>query len=587
MRFFPWLIILANGLLTVASAQSMPSNSSESPQALANRVAAEIRKMPDSLAQTIQSALRSCHQNSSAIGPEKIRLVSAIAAGAASASQADDVPLIISTLTIEDPRLALIASTTCLAIHPKGLELDRVTSDGEHQTLGTAVVVQVAGSDLKVLGLDGAWRPMERGEFLRQGQRILTGPDSTVDLLLDTGTTLHVQPETELSLDRFVVEPFERSDFDFKALKKEPTRSVVRLGVSQGTVLLNVTPLNEGSVFHVVHPSGTVRVVGTGFFVNVLPGAQGSTVSVGVSRGQVQVTSSAGMRQSVGAGEAVGLGETGALNSQAADASLLQAVSTAAQSTSSAVSAASFAGAPPAAVVPPGRFSNLPPEMQRAMEDAAERGDIAVIEAVSLLAQVNPVLAGDLAGAAAEIAPGSALGAARALATSFPQQAAAIAVSAAATAPSQAAAITTIVTGVAPAQAAGIASAIAAIFPSQAPVLAASIAQIVPSQASAVAGSAAATIPSQAVQIAYAVAAAVPSQASFISMAVGNAVPAEAAAIQDAVGEAGQGDALSPPTITSVSINPAALATPTPDPAPTPAVVVTPTPTPAPVSPSR
>lgn len=571
----------------MASAQSMPSNSSESPQALANRVAAEIRKMPDSLAQTIQSALRSCHQNSSGIGPEKIRLVSAIAAGAASASPADDVPLIISTLTIEDPRLALIASTTCLAIHPKGLELDRVTSDGEHQTLGTAVVVQVAGSDLKVLGLDGAWRPMERGEFLRQGQRILTGPDSTVDLFLDTGTTVHVQPESELSLDRFVVEPFERSDFDFKALKKEPTRSVVRLGVSQGTVLLNVTPLNEGSVFHVVHPSGTVRVVGTGFFVNVLPGAQGSTVSVGVSRGQVQVTSSAGMRQSVGAGEAVGLGETGALNSQAADASLLQAVSTAAQSTSSAVSAASFAGAPPAAVVPPGRFSNLPPEMQRAMEDAAERGDIAVIEAVSRLAQVNPVLAGDLAGAAAEIAPGSALGAARALATSFPQQAAAIAVSAAATAPSQAAAITTIVTGVAPAQAAGIASAIAAIFPSQAPVLAASIAQIVPSQASAVAGSAAATIPSQAVQIAYAVAAAVPSQASFISTAVGNAVPAEAAAIQNAVGEAGQGDALSPPTITSVSINPAALATPTPDPAPTPAVVVTPTPTPAPVSPSR
>ncbi len=584
MRFFPWWIILVNGLLTMASAESvptLPSNSSESPQALANRVAAEVRKKPSSLVQAVQQAVRMHHQSGAAIRPEKIRFLSAIAAGAASASKADEVPVIISTMTTEDSRLALIASTTCLAIHPKGLELDRTPDGGVPRVLGTAVVVQTAGSDLKVLGSDSVWMPLKPKEFLRQGQKILTGPDSTVDLLLDNGTTLHVQPETELSIDRFLVEPFERSGVDFKALKKEPTRSVVRLGISQGTVLLNVAPLSEGSVFHVVHPSGTVRVLGTGFFVNVLPGAQGSTVSVGVSRGQVQVTSAAGARQSVGTGEAVGLGETGALESQAAPANLIQAVATAAQSTSQAVNAAPFAGAPAAAVVPPGRFSNLPPEVQQAVEEAAERGDAAVIEVVSRLAQVNPVLAGDLAGAAAEIAPGSAVGAARALATSFPQQAAAIAVSAAAAAPSQVNALAKTVTGTAPTQAAGIASAVAAIFPTQAPAIAASVAQIVPSQASTVAGSVATTIPAQAVQIASAVASGVPSQASAISTAVGTAVPAQAAAIQNAITQAVQGGTLSPPANTSVSINPAALATPTPT------VVITPTPTPPPVSPSR
>ena len=571
MQFFPWLAILVAGLLTFANAQSVPSSpsdSSESPQALANRVAAEVRKAPSLLAQTIQEAVRMHHQRDTAIRPEKISLLSAIAAGAASASTAEDVPVIISTMTAEDPRLALIASTTCVAIHPKGLELDRMVAVELPKILGTAVVVQTAGSDLKVLGSDGVWRPLKRGEFLRQGQKILTGPDSTVDLLLDNGSSIHAMPETELSIDRFLVEPFQQSGVDFKALKKEPTRSVVRLGISQGTILLNVTPLDERSVFHVVHPSGTVRVVGTGFFVNVLPGAQGSAVSVGVSHGEVQVTSPSGVRQSVKSGQAVGLSETGSLESQVAPTNLIQAVATSAESASSAMSQAPFAGAPAAAIVPPGRFSNLPIESQQALEVAAERGDAAVIEAVIQLAESNPLLAGDLAGAAAEIAPGSALGAVRALASSFPQQAAAIAVSAAAASPSQSNALATTVAGVVPTQAAGVASAIAAIFPTQAPTIAASVAQIVPSQASAVAGSVAATIPAQAVQIASAVASAVPSQASAISTAVGKAVPAEAAAIQSAISGSIQGRTLSPPTNTSVSINPASLATPTPVPPP-------------------
>jgi sulfatase modifying factor 1 len=139
---------------------------------------------------------------------------------------------------------------------------------------------------------------------------ILTGSDSSVDLLFENGVVLQVQPNTEFSIDKFQLDPFNADGLDYKNLTNEPTTSVTQMKLDAGTILASSKKLKDGSRFEIITPIGTCGIRGTRFFVQTEKLKGSSTAMVGVAEGLVEFTTSKGQSREVAAGETLGVSET-------------------------------------------------------------------------------------------------------------------------------------------------------------------------------------------------------------------------------------------------------------------------------------
>ncbi len=145
--------------------------------------------------------------------------------------------------------------------------------------------IDVAGV-VEVADRDGAiWRPARRGDTLREGQQIRTGPDSTATLAYFDGTRTRLAAETELTLIMV--------DGRGNSLR-------VELDQRQGRTRHDVVPLQGGEALYLVRAvGGTAIVQGTIFDVRVSEGRQ---AEFDVTEGQVAVMA-AGQEVVVGPGQ--------------------------------------------------------------------------------------------------------------------------------------------------------------------------------------------------------------------------------------------------------------------------------------------
>jgi hypothetical protein len=355
-----------------------------------------------------------------------------------------------------------------------------VTAQAPTMNLGNIRVVKVEGRDAKLVDASGQTSTLKEGAFIRQGAKIQTGKEASVVLLFDNGTTVNVKPETEFAIEKFAQDPFDANGIDYQTLKSEPSSSVTRLNVPEGTIVLDIAKLKKDSSFQIATPVGSAGIRGTSLGVTSSKSNQATPVTLAVSTGVVQLKTATGSR-AVSGGQSFGVGNAGGFSPNPPGAAGLQtATSESAAAMKTAVPASPFQGAPPPAPAPAVPGSSLTTAQQQTLAAASEQGSEALAAAVEQLAKASPEAAAEIAAAAADALPVAATSVAAAAAT------------------------------VAPAAAAAIAANVAQVAPSAAPQIASTVAAIVPAAAVQVAQSVATAAPQAAAAVATAVVAAVP-----------------------------------------------------------------------------
>ena len=263
---------------------------------------------------------------------------------------------------------------------------------------GQIQAVKVDGTVWQLFGSSGQRERLNAGDPLRQGSVVETAADGSAILLFDNGSTMNLRPSTKFSIDEFLRDPFEAQKMDYKNLKDEPTRSVTKVKVQDGTIFFDIPKLKGGSECEIRNPVGAAGIRGTAGVV--------ATDLMLTTEGLVEVTTQTGLTQPLGPGQSTGF-------------------------------------------TPDGNFANATPQQLAAAVSVAIAANPGNAQAIAIAAAV----------AAAAVAPAQAAAIAAAVAAVVPAQAVAVAAAVAAAVPAQAAAIQTAVTQAVPDQASAIASA--------------------------------------------------------------------------------------------------------------------------------
>ena len=356
----------------------------------------------------------------------------------------------------------------------------QATEQTPTMNLGNIRVVKVEGRGVQLVDAAGQSSPLKEGTFIRQGATIQTGKDASVVLLFDNGTTVNIKPESEFAVEKFAQDPFEANGVDYQTLKSEPSSSVTRLNVPEGTIVVDIAKLKKDSSFQIATPVGSAGIRGTSLGITSNKNNQSSPVTLAVATGVVQMKTATGSR-AVSGGQSFGIGNAGGFSPNPPGASNLQtATSQSSAAMKQSVPSNAFQGAPPPAPAPAAPASTLSSAQQQAIQTASEQGSDALAAAVQQLAADSPDAAAAIAAAAADALPVAATSVAAAAATAAPAAAAQIAAN---------------VAQAAPAAAPQIASTVAAIVPAVATQVAQSVATAAPQAASAIATAVIAAVP--------------------------------------------------------------------------------------------
>jgi len=294
-----------------------------------------------------------------------------------------------------------------------------ISASAQEMVVGNVKVLQVEGEGAVLIDSAGRRSEITPGLFIRQGSKLITGPNSNVSLLFENGSTVNVQPGSELSIDQFVQNPFDSEAVNFKKLENEPSNSVTNLSVPSGNIIFEIAKLKKGSSLDIKTPVGVAGIRGTS-------GSAGSN-GVTTATGLISVTTATGT-MNVPAGSQINPSGI----QTAANPATISTIAGTNSKISSAISANSFQGAPP----------NLTPQQQSSLDAAASQGDQALAQAAAEIAAVAPEAAADIAAVAANMSPSAATAIAATVANAVPANfAAAITQSVAQQVPSQAQAI--------------------------------------------------------------------------------------------------------------------------------------------------
>jgi len=123
--------------------------------------------------------------------------------------------------------------------------------------------IKVEGTVWQISKGSGQRERLKEGDFLLQGNAVVTTANGRVILLFQNGSTINLQPGTRFAIDEFLVDPFPTEELDYRKMKAEPSQSVTRLRVDEGTITSKVTKLKSGSAYDIKTPLGAAGIRGT------------------------------------------------------------------------------------------------------------------------------------------------------------------------------------------------------------------------------------------------------------------------------------------------------------------------------------
>ena len=178
------------------------------------------------------------------------------------------------------PRILPIVAATILSLACGALAQE------SQMVPGNIRAVKVDGTAWQTIGSQGQRQRLKEGDFLIQGNAVITSNDARVILLFQNGSTVDLQPGTKFSVDQFLVDPFDTEKIDYRTIRKEPSRSTTKLRVDDGTITAKVAKLKPASAYNIVTPLGTAGIRGTVVTVSVNRNA----ATFVVTQGMIQVT---------------------------------------------------------------------------------------------------------------------------------------------------------------------------------------------------------------------------------------------------------------------------------------------------------
>ena len=164
--------------------------------------------------------------------------------------------------------LAAVAALCLLGSAPASRADDTGAASGADPAAVAATAVNVVG-EVNVLE-DQAWTAVAEGQLFGEGDRIKTGDNATLQLVLADGSSVALAPDSELTLDN---------------LGSGQEGSVTLLTLARGLLNTMVEKLKSGSRFEVQTSGAVAAVKGTDFEVSLT----GSESAVTVNEGTVQL----------------------------------------------------------------------------------------------------------------------------------------------------------------------------------------------------------------------------------------------------------------------------------------------------------
>lgn len=155
------------------------------------------------------------------------------------------------------------------------MSLSGVLAPGGGSALGASTTLTIIGGDVLVSRAGGAFSAASDGQVLEPGDAIRTGSGSRAVLTYFEGSTVSIEPDSELAIDQ--------------ARTEADGSTVVLMSQNLGRTWHLVTKLIAGgSRYEVRTPAATASVRGTAFEVGVIRNASGETVtSVSTTEGVV------------------------------------------------------------------------------------------------------------------------------------------------------------------------------------------------------------------------------------------------------------------------------------------------------------
>lgn len=154
------------------------------------------------------------------------------------------------------------------------------------------IAVQVQGKVGVARGPSTVLEELEENGVLSAGDTVETGPESLVVLVLPNGSTIALQPRSQLAITQVRQAPFTVPDLVvFDNLKPEPSASLSALELKFGEVVAQVRQLLPDSGFSLKTPVGTAGTAGGAFAVAYAENEERAAVLLlGNSKGLVRFT---------------------------------------------------------------------------------------------------------------------------------------------------------------------------------------------------------------------------------------------------------------------------------------------------------
>jgi len=188
-----------------------------------------------------------------------------------------------------------------------GLLVVAAAQAAQEKTAGKIIAAKVHGTVTAMNKADNSSKVLHDSDVLSEGTIVTTAPKSSVVLLFANGSAVSLSADSTLSIDEFLMDPFD-AKYSAAEAKDEPSTSVTKLGLQRGELVANVKHLNrdQGSAFSVNTPVGAAGIRGTTFQITIGTDDAGKPfVRISTSEGTVALISADGSEQLIPAGKEV------------------------------------------------------------------------------------------------------------------------------------------------------------------------------------------------------------------------------------------------------------------------------------------
>jgi hypothetical protein len=179
----------------------------------------------------------------------------------------------------------------------------------QEKIAGKIIAAKVHGTVTALNKADNSSKVLHDSDALSEGYVVTTGQKSSVVLLFANGSAVNLSADSTLSIDEFLLDPFD-AKYSAAEAKEEPSTSVTTLSLQRGELVGNVKHLHrdQGSAFTVNTPVGAAGIRGTTFQFALGTDDSGKPyVRFSTSEGTVYLTALDGAERLIPAGKSVNI----------------------------------------------------------------------------------------------------------------------------------------------------------------------------------------------------------------------------------------------------------------------------------------